>query len=122
MKTLLALSKTLLIAGLVLMVVGAIDPLEGSVLIVLGSAVATAGAFLGHGHRRMMQAGAFLLIAVGVGVMFGLSALGGIGGNSGRSMWWVLTMLPYPIGWVLSLIAIILMLRRRPAAPAQPAH
>jgi hypothetical protein len=108
--------RVLLIAGLALMLVGALDPLEGSLIILPGSAVATLGAFLARGHRRVMQAWAFLLIAVGVGLLFFLSSLGGVGGASGRSMWWTLVLLPYPIGWVLGLTATILMLRRPRAA------
>lgn len=121
MKTLLS-PRTLLITGLVLMVVGAIDPLEGSVVIVLGSAIATLGGVLARGHRRVMLAWAFLLIVIGVGLMFGISALGGFGGTSGRSLWWALILLPYPIGWVLGLVAIAMMLRRRPEAPAGTAR
>lgn len=122
MKRFLTRPRTLLIAGLVLMVAGALDPMEGSGIILLGSAVATLGAFLGRGHRRVMLASAFLMIAIGVGLLFGISALGGIGGNSGRSIWWAVTFLPYPIGWVLGLTATGLMLRRRPEPAAQPGH
>jgi hypothetical protein len=113
MKALLLRPRTLLIAGLVLMVAGALDPMEGSVVILFGSAVATTGAFLGHGHRRAMQAWALVLIAVGVGLLFGMSAIGGVGGSTGRSAWWLLAVLPYPIGWVLGLVAVSTMLRRR---------
>jgi hypothetical protein len=110
--------RLFLVAGLVLMLVGAIDPLEGSVVILLGSAVATLGAYLAHGHRLRMQAWAFALVAAGVGLLFGMSAMGGIGGNTGRSMWWLLAVLPYPVGWVLGLVAVTQMLRRRPGTPA----
>jgi hypothetical protein len=112
MKTFLTRPRTLLITGLVLMLAGALDPLEGSVVILAGSAAAALGAFLGHGHRRVLQAWAFALIAIGVGLLFGMSALGGVGGNSGRSIWWLLLVLPYPIGWVLGLFAVTAMLRR----------
>jgi hypothetical protein len=120
MKTFLTRPRTLLIAGLILMVVGAIDPLEGSVLILLGSALAALGAFLGHFHRRRLQAWAFLLIAIGVGLMFAFSAVGGFGGNTGRSMWWMLTLLPYPIGWVMGLAAVTMMLRKHPEDGRSP--
>ena len=112
MKTFLTRPRTLLIAGLVLMLVGALDPLEGSVIILAGSAVAALGAFLGHGHRRVLQAWAFGLIATGVGLLFGMSALGGVGGNSGYSIWWLLLVLPYPIGWLMGLFAVTGMLRK----------
>jgi hypothetical protein len=69
-----------------------------------------------------MQAWAFVLVAIGVGLMFGMSAMGGIGGHTGRSMWWALALLPYPIGWVLGLTAVTMMLRRRPDLPAEAQH
>jgi hypothetical protein len=90
--------------GLVLMVLGAVDPLEGSIAIVAGSAMAAAGAYLGRSKYRSMLFRAFGLILTGVAIMFGMSAMGGIGGSTGRSMWWALTLLPYPAGWVLGLI------------------
>ena len=116
MKNILTRPRTYLIAGLVLMVAGALDPLEGSVVIVLGSAVAAAAAFLGHDRRRLLQLWAFLLIAVGVGLMFAISSVGGFGGHTGRSMWWALILLPYPIGWVMGLVVVTKMLRKPSAA------
>jgi len=35
---------------------------------------------------------------VGVGALWFLSSLGGIGGKSGHSIWWGLLILPYPTG------------------------
>jgi hypothetical protein len=58
----------------------------------------------------MLLLWAFILIAVGVGVMFEVSSIGGFGGNTGRSMWWALTILPYPVGWFMGLVGIILSL------------
>ena len=46
---------------------------------------------------------AFSLIAAGVAAMFALSAVGGIGGRSGHSLWWGLLILPYPVGWLMAL-------------------
>ena len=110
-------ARYLLIAGLVLMVAGAIDPMEGSVVILAGSALAAAGAYFGHLPRAAAIVTAFVLIAVGVASVFGFSSVGGIGGTSKYSMWWGLTMLPYPIGWIVGLAATISALRalRKPA-------
>ena len=109
-------SRLLLIAGLVLMIAGAVDPLEGSVVILAGSALAAAAAFFGKLPKAAAIEVAFVLIAVGVATLFGFSALGGVGGTSGRSMWWLLTMVPYPIGWLIGIVATISALRSRPAA------
>ena len=96
--------RLLVIVGLVLMVIGIVDPMEGSLVILGGSILVAVGALV-SGTRHRLPITALVLIAVGVGAMFGMSALGGVGGNTGRSMWWLLLCVPYPIGWILGLIA-----------------
>jgi hypothetical protein len=98
-------SRILLIAGSLAMLLGTIDPLEGSLLILPGSGLVALGMFLGGKERRTVfyWVWAFGLIAVGVGALFGLSALGGLGGKGGRSMWWGILILPYPLGWLMAL-------------------
>jgi hypothetical protein len=103
-------SRWLVIVGLVLMVIGVVDPMEGSVVILGGSILVFAGAFLSRTRYRLPVT-ALILIAVGVGAMFGMSALGGVGGNTGRSIWWLLLCLPYPVGWILGLIGAARKLR-----------
>jgi hypothetical protein len=103
-------SRILVILGLFGMLVGALDPLEGSIIILPCAGVAAIGVFIGHTSRRKLLYTAFLLIAIGVGAMFLFSAIGGFGGASGRSYWWALTVAPYPIGWILGIVAAILSL------------
>jgi len=99
--------------------VGTLDPLEGSVLILLGSALVALGIWLGRREHYVIVywTWAFALIAIGVGAMFALSAVGGIGGKSGHSLWWGLFILPYPAGWLMALvggvIASVRLLKRR---------
>ena len=113
--------RILVIAGGIAMLGGAIDPLEGSVVILAGSALVALGTFFGDTGRSLLVywIWVLLLIAVGVGAMFGLSAIGGFGGTSGRSMWWGLPILPYPVGWIMGMISLsirlINSLRQRPA-------
>lgn len=106
MKTRSSLARIVTIVGALAMMAGTVDPLEGSVLIVPGSGMIALGAFLGSTDRRWVRywSWAFLLIAMGVAAMFGLSTVGGIGGSSGHSLWWGLAILPYPIGWLMTLI------------------
>jgi len=104
-------SRTLVIAGLVLMLAGILDPLEGSVVILGGSALAAAGAYFSKSRRYRLQVTASALIAVGVAALFGLSAFGGVGGNTGRSMWWLATCVSYPIGLVIGLVSAVRLLR-----------
>jgi hypothetical protein len=114
MKISIRWSRILVIAGLTLMVIGVLDPLEGSVVILAGSLAAAMGAFLGKLRRWKLLLGAFVLIVVGVGVMFAISSVGGIGGRSDRSMWWALIILPYPVGWIAGLTGAILCLKEFP--------
>ena len=115
-------SRILVIAGAIAMVAGVLDPLEGSVVILAGSGLVTLGTFLSNSGRRMLiyWIWVFLLIAVGVEAMFGLSAIGGFGGPSGRSMWWGVPILPYPVGWIMGIVSLLIRLikgiKHRPAA------
>ena len=103
-------SRRLVMAGLVLMVAGVLDPLEGSVVILSGTALSALGAFL-SGSRYRLPLSALAMTAVGVGALLGVSAIGGVGGNSGRSVWWLLLCLPYPVGWILGLVGATRKLR-----------
>ena len=98
-------SRVLIIVGSIAMLVGALDLMEGSLVILPGSGLVALGTFLGHNERRLIayRVGVFILIALGVGAMWGLSMVGGFGGNSGRSMWWGLLILPYLIGWSMGI-------------------
>jgi hypothetical protein len=98
-------SRILIVLGSVGMVVGAIDPMEGSVVILPGSLMVALGTFFNQSERHLFayRAWVFILIAIGVGAMWGLSAVGGFGGKSGYSMWWGVLILPYLIGWSMGI-------------------
>jgi purine-cytosine permease-like protein len=107
-------SRILIIVGSIAMLVGVLDPLEGSVVILAGSALVTLGMFFGQVGRRLLTYWIliFILIAFGVGVMFAFSAFGGIGGTSGHSLWWGVLILPYPVGWIMGIINLLFRLVR----------
>ena len=94
-------AKILAVLGGVGMLAGALDPMEGSVVILIGSALVAIGTFLSRDERRFLsyRVLVFILVATGVAAMFVLSAIGGFGGSSGRTMWWGVLILPYLIGW-----------------------
>ena len=102
-------SRVLVTVGCVAMLLGAVDTMEGSLLILPGSGLVALGFVLGQRERRVVVYAlwVFILIAVGVAALVALSVVGGIGGTSGRSMWWGVLVLPYPIGWVMALAGAI---------------
>jgi len=101
--------QVLFVVGVIAMIVGALDPLEGSVVILAGSGLVTLGTWLGHQPRGLCvyRTWLFGLIAFGVVALFGLSAAGGLGGKIGHSMWWGLLLLPYPLGWILGMANLV---------------
>ena len=101
-------STVLIIIGLFVILAGAIDPLEGSFIIVPGIGVIAMGMLLCKSRYRKLLYLSFVLAAFGVAAMVVLSMLGGIGGQSGHSMWWGLFILPYPAGWIMAIAGIIL--------------
>ena len=117
-------SRILKVVGGIAMLVGTLDPLEGSLLILPGSGMVALGIYLGGKGRRtvLYWTWAFILIAVGVAALFGLSAIGGIGGKSGHSMWWGVLILPYPVGWLMALAGGAAGLVRFFKAKSHPAH
>jgi hypothetical protein len=115
-------SRVLSLLGSIGLLAGAVDPLEGSFVILAGSALLWGGEVMKPPGRRRLRywTTVFALIAFGVGVTMGLSAAEGLGGTGGRSWWWDLLLLPYPAGWLLGvgglLAGLLRFLRRRAAA------
>lgn len=98
-------SRILIMVGSIAMLVGALDPMEGSLVILAGSGLVALGTFLGQSERRLIayRVWVFILIVIGVGALWGLSMVGGIGGKSGHSIWWGVLILPYLIGWCMGI-------------------
>jgi hypothetical protein len=101
-------NHSLYIGGVVLLILGAFDPLEGSILIAIGSLLLATSIYRkGDAQWKFFQI-TFIMITVGVTAIFYLSSLGGFGGNSPLSWWWGLLILPYPVGWVMDIVALII--------------
>lgn len=104
--------RPLLIVGTVGLVIGTIDPLEGSVLILAGVALITLGSFLGGSRHRRLLAWSLALVSVGVGAVWISSLYGGFGGDTGRSLWWLVPVLaPYVLGWLLGVVGTVRLFR-----------
>ncbi len=101
MNTAIPWSRILLIAGFLAMLIGALDPMEGSLLILPGSGLVVLGSCLGGQPRSnvIFRMWVFFLILIGVSALWIVSAQGGIGGDTGLSMWWGLLFAPYLIAW-----------------------
>lgn len=99
------LPKVLVVLGDLGMLVGALDPMEGSAVILPGCGLVALGTYLEHRERRLIayRTLVLILVAVGVGAMWALTSIGGIGGSSGHSMWWGVLILPYLIGWSMGI-------------------
>ena len=103
-KTLAA--KILVLTGSAAIIVGGLDPLEGTLAIFPGCIMLAIGAYLAQTRHRRMAYGAVALVFASFVFLIGLSSLGGFGANAPqpllRSHWWGLLLLPYPAGWMMA--------------------
>jgi hypothetical protein len=105
-------AQVLVLLGFSAMIGGMIDPLEGSLVILAGLAFVTIGAALTHSRHMRLLIFSLVFVAAGVAALWGLSAVGGFGGTtSGRSIWWGLLLLPYPLGWITGVVGAAKKLR-----------
>ena len=80
--------RLVFILGLIAVIAGALDPLEGSVVIAVGSVLIALSTNLTKDRHEKIFLYAALLIVVGVASLFYISSLGGFGGTSTLSWWW----------------------------------
>jgi hypothetical protein len=102
--------KKIQLFATVLFILGTLDPMEGSVLILVGALIIALMQYLQKGKYWKWFVFFTALIIFGVFFLFYLSSLGGFGGSSRLSIWCGLTIIPYPIGW---LGIVILLWRNR---------
>jgi len=99
--------KIVYIIGASALFIGVIDPLEGSLVILSGSALVALTTYLLNDSYKKIFLISSLMILFGVIFMYYLSSLGGFGGKSTLSRWWALLIFPYPIGWLISIAALV---------------
>lgn len=99
--------RVIYIIGVTAFVIGTIDPLEGSIAIALGSALIVLSTYFTKDRHWKTFMAALILIVFGVLFMFYFSSLGGFGGKSIVSWWWGTLILPYPIGWLMTVVLLI---------------
>lgn len=101
------LIRTAYKVGVVAFIIGAIDPLEGSVLILAGSLIIAVTAYLLKDRHWKIFTALLAMIIFGVFFLFYLSSLGGFGGTSELSWWYGALILPYPIAWLIGIGLLI---------------
>ena len=104
-------AQVLVLLGFSAMVGGLLDPLEGSLIILPGIALVTIGAALTRSRHTRLLSSSLVFVTLGVAALWALSAVGGFGGTSGRSNWWALALLPYPLGWITGVVGAAKKLR-----------
>ncbi|HSQ47905.1 MAG TPA: hypothetical protein VLM44_13420 [Lutibacter sp.] len=113
MKEKIKWTRVIYMIGVTAFVIGTIDPLEGSIVIALGSALIALSTFYAKDRHWKKFIVALLLIVFGVLFMFYFSSMGGFGGKSTLSWWWGMLILPYPIGWLLTVVLLISRLLKK---------
>lgn len=106
--------RVIYVIGVIALIIGALDPLEGSVVIASGSFLVALSTYMTRDRHWKIFLASFLMILTGVLFLFYLSSLGGIGGTSTRSWWWGILILPYPIGWLITIVILIIRAVKKP--------
>jgi len=100
-------ARVLCIVGLAGMLLGMLDPLEGSGAILAGTGLVALGAFLGKSRFRRLMYWSLVLVFIGVAALWISSAVGGVGGDTGHPEWWGLLFVPYAVGGVMGLVGAV---------------
>ena len=107
--------RYIFIAGVIATIAGAIDPMEGSVVIAAGSILLAISTYFGNDRYFRIFLIASIFIAIGVSAIWYISSLGGF--DPKREWWWTVVILPYPIGWLINIITLIIRAVKKPIPP-----
>lgn len=107
------LTRWLPVAALALTLLAVLDPLEGFPIVLIGGVLTVMAALQAQGFKLRLAATGLVLAVLGCAAMVFLSTMGGVGGGTGRSVWWLLVVAPYPAGVILFVVADLLILRAR---------
>lgn len=115
MKTQPKWIRIVYVIGVVALIAGILDPLEGSVVLSVGSGLIALATSLTHDRHRKIFLTSFILIVTGVFFLFFFSSLGGF---PPLSWWWSPLMLPYPVGWLMAVITLIMRAVKKSPVPS----
>ena len=113
MKEKIKWTGVIYVVGVIALIIGSIDPLEGSVAIAAGIALLALSTYLKNDHQWKLFLTLSLMILFGVAFLFYFSSLGGFGGKSTLSWWWCILILPYPIAWLTTIVLLIIRAVRK---------
>jgi hypothetical protein len=107
------------IFGVVGVIIGALDPLEGSVIIAIGSVLLAVATWFKHDDHRKIFLFTAIGIVFGVSLMFVFSDMGGFSKDAPLSWGWSLLIAPYPLGWLVNILYLMyrLIKKRRLGQP-----
>jgi hypothetical protein len=101
------------VVGIIAIIVGVIDALEGSVIIALGNILIVYSTFKMRDRFRFLFFSSLAMIVFGIFFLFYFSSRGGFGGNSSLSWWWATFVLPYPLGWIFAMVVLLIRSLKR---------
>ena len=91
--------------GIALVLLGSLDPMEGSLVINVGSIVIAICSWIQNNRWKWWSLTATSLITIGVVSLWTISSLGGF--EPETEWWWIFAILPYPAGWLATLMAFV---------------
>lgn len=103
--------RIIYIIGVVALIAGALDPMEGSVVIAVGSILLAWASVAAHDRYRTVFTASAIMIFVGVFSLWFASSLGGF--DIKNEWWWLMAILPYPLGWFAAIVTLIVKAVRR---------
>ncbi|MFM9057345.1 MAG: hypothetical protein ACKOQY_11795 [Bacteroidota bacterium] len=97
--------RVLRILAVAMLVLGALDPIRGAVLIAAGSLLLAIQVKISADPRRRLYVTTARMIVVGVFFLYFFSENGSLQ-KAQLSAWWLL-MLPYPVGWMITVSSLL---------------
>jgi len=99
------------VIGVIAVIIGALDPMEGSLVIAGGSILIALSSFMTNDRYRNLFMTTAAMILIGVSCLWYISSLGGF--DPKLEWWWIAMILPYPLGWLITIITLIIRAVKR---------
>ncbi len=97
-------TRIVYIIGVIASIAGILDPMEGSVVLMAGGLLLAISTYATKEKYWKLFLTTSIMMVVGVFFLFYFSSLGGF---PPLSWWWSLLIMPYPIGWIMLIVTLI---------------